>query len=244
MGRIAPRKRKTAWDYQTLVRFCQRIVQRRPSHDATIEHAEDDDRPAHSSSPSLRQRAGSVLDKIATASRKIWHLPDSYRWMEPLPFFHRRWILVAIALLLVVLLWPYSPQHTPPVNTTSVPLTQADNQAAMQAVIIENAPSSQQQQPAATEPPPSSSAPWRQYQIASGQTLAQLFRDNNLPVSDVFAMAQVEGRDKPLSNLRAGQEVKLQLNAQGMVAELEIETTTNQTIRFTRGADGAFTRTR
>ncbi|MCU1798524.1 Opacity-associated protein A [Pectobacterium polaris] len=237
MGRIAPRKRKTTWDYQTLVRFCQRIIQRQPSHAVAVENYGEREEQEQLPSPSLRERLGDIL-------QKIWHLPDGYHWMEPLPFLHRRWILIAIALLLVVLLWPYSAQHPQPARTTPVPLTQADNQAAMQAVIIENQPSIPQQQPAATEPPAQPSAPWRQYEIASGQTLAQLFRDNNLPVSDVFAMAQVEGRDKPLSNLRAGQAVKLQLNAQGMVAELEIETTANQTIRFTRGADGAFTRTR
>ncbi|MBQ4778463.1 LysM-like peptidoglycan-binding domain-containing protein [Pectobacterium versatile] len=237
MGRIAPRKRKTTWDYQTLVRFCQRIIQRQPSHAVAVENDGERKEQEQLPSPSLRERLGAIL-------QKVWHLPDGYHWMEPLPLLHRRWILIAIALLLVVLLWPYSAQHPQPARTTPVPLTQADNQAAMQAVIIESQPLTPQQQPAATEPPTSSSVPWRQYEIASGQTLAQLFRDNNLPVSDVFAMAQVEGRDKPLSNLRAGQAVKLQLNAQGMVAELEIETTANQTIRFTRGADGAFTRTR
>ncbi|MCH5048780.1 LysM-like peptidoglycan-binding domain-containing protein [Pectobacterium aquaticum] len=237
MGRIAPRKRKTTWDYQTLVRFCQRIIQRQPSHAVIVENDGEHKEQEQLSSPSLREHLGNIL-------QKVWHLPDGYHWMEPLPFLHRRWILIAIALLLVVLLWPYSAQHPQTTRTTLVPLTQADNQAAMQAVIIENPPSTSQHQPTATEPPAQSSAPWRQYEIASGQTLAQLFRDNNLPVSDVFAMAQVEGRDKPLSNLRAGQAVKLQLNAQGMVAELEIETTANQTIRFTRGAGGAFTRTR
>lgn len=237
MGRIAPRKRKTTWDYQTLVRFCRRIIQRQSSNAVDVENGEEHEDRERLSPASLRERLGALL-------QKIWHLPDGYHWMEPLPFLHRRWILIAIALLLVVLLWPYSAQHSQPARTMPIPLTQADNQAAMQAVIIENQPSRSQPQPAAAESPTASSAPWRQYEIASGQTLAQLFRDNNLPVSDVFAMAQVEGRDKPLSNLRAGQEVKLQLNAQGMVAELEIETTANQTIRFTRGADGAFTRTR
>ncbi|BES86096.1 peptidoglycan-binding protein LysM [Pectobacterium araliae] len=237
MGRIAPRKRKTTWDYQTLVRFCQRIIQRQPSDAVAVENDEANEELERLSPPSLRER-------MRVRLKKIWHLPDSYHWMEPLPLLHRRWILVAIALLLVVLLWPYSAQHPQPARTTPVPLTQADNQAAMQAVIIENPPSTSQQQHTATPPPAQQSAPWRNYEISSGQTLAQLFRDNNLPVSDVFAMAQVEGRDKPLSNLRAGQAVKLQLNAQGMVAELEIETTANQTIRFTRGADGAFTRTR
>lgn len=40
MGRIAPRKRKTTWDYQTLVHFCQRIIQRQPSDAVAVENDE------------------------------------------------------------------------------------------------------------------------------------------------------------------------------------------------------------
>ncbi|MEH0875152.1 LysM-like peptidoglycan-binding domain-containing protein [Pectobacterium cacticida] len=232
MGRIAPRKRKTTWDYQTLARFCQQILLRPSSSTVAVDRdAKDKDQTLN---PPLHKRLSAIL-------QKIWHQPDNYHWMEPLPLLHRRWILIAIALLLVVLLWPYSVPQPQLAPSTPVPLTSADNQAAMQAVIIENSPSISQPSTVAASPAPSS-MPWRHYEIASGQTLAQLFRDNNLPVSDVFAMAQVEGRDKPLSNLRSGQEVKLRLNAQGMVATLEIETTANQTIRFTRSADGSFTR--
>ncbi|MFE8117627.1 LysM-like peptidoglycan-binding domain-containing protein [Brenneria goodwinii] len=185
--------------------------------------------------------------RIKAALKKIWHLPDSYHWMEPLPPFHRRWMLVAAAIVLVALLWPYSP---PPATSPQPMPVATEPSAPLQAEIIENRPSAPQQAPAVQPAPPVQSAPqntetaWRNYQISSGQTLAQLFRDNNLPVSDVFAMAQVEGDDKPLSNLRAGQEVKLQLNAQGAVTGLEIETTGNQVVRFTRNADGGFTRSR
>ncbi len=54
----------------------------------------------------------------------------------------------------------------------------------------------------ANEPTPAGNR--QRYQIQPGQHLAQLFRDNNLPVNEVFAMAQVEGGDKPLSNMKAG----------------------------------------
>lgn len=237
MGRIAPRKRKTTWDYQALLRLCQRFIQRGPER----------------SGGDLQENPGSSArssgQRITSSLKKIWHLPDGYRWMEPLPLFHRRWILIAIALLLAILLWPYSPPKTLSPQPINAPMEQADNSASMQAEIIEHRPPAEQTpvlppaepvQPA----PQNTEIPWRNYEIASGQTLAQLFRDNNLPVGDVFAMAQVEGDDKPLSNLRAGQKVKVQLNAQGTVTSLEIETTDNQQIRFTRNADGAFTRTR
>ncbi|MBJ7223694.1 MULTISPECIES: LysM-like peptidoglycan-binding domain-containing protein [unclassified Brenneria] len=232
MGRIAPRKRKVTWGYQALLRLCQRFVHRPPA----LSGDEGENRPLPSSSG----------QRIKAAFNKVWHLPDGYRWMEPLPLFHRRWILVAIGVLLLTLLWPYSP---PPVQSPQ-PLPVASEQPApMQAEIIDNRPPAEQP-PAIPPAPPvqpepqNTEIPWRNYEVASGQTLAQLFRDNNLPVGDVFAMAQVEGDDKPLSNLRVGQEVKLQLNTQGAVAVLEIETTDNQVVRFTRNADGAFTRTR
>lgn len=83
---------------------------------------------------------------------------------------------------------------------------------------------------------------WQSYQVQTGKTLAQLFRDNNLPVNDVFAMAQVEGSDKPLSNLKAGQEVKIMLDAQGAVTALAIETPENTEVLFSRQNDGSYRR--
>lgn len=57
-------------------------------------------------------------------------------------------------------------------------------------------------------------------------------------------MAQVEGQDKPLSNLKAGQEVKIMLDAQGVVAALAIETTNSTEVLFTRQSDGSYRRVR
>lgn len=85
---------------------------------------------------------------------------------------------------------------------------------------------------------------WQSYQVQAGKTLAQLFRDNNLAVNDVFAMAQVEGSDKPLSNLKAGQEVKIMQDAQGTVTALAIETANSAEVLFTRQPDGSYRRDR
>lgn len=221
MGRIAPRKRVAPGrDYQALIRSILRILPRLPL--ARV------DKPRNSSSLALSGYVQCVRDRL----KSLWHHPNNYHWMDPLPAFHRRAILIAIALLLMVLLWPYSPPASrAPQSATSIALTEP---APMHANLTNSAPV-----PAETTAPA-----WQAYPIAAGQTLAQLFRDNNLPVNDVFAMAQVEGRDKPLSNLRAGQEVKLRLNAQGMVAELEIETADGQRVHFTRQSDGVFLRTR
>jgi hypothetical protein len=94
------------------------------------------------------------------------------------------------------------------------------------------------------QPPTAENGQLHHYRIVEGQTLAQLFRQHNLPVGDVFAMAQSEGEDKPLSNLQAGQQVDIQQNAQGMVTSLDIETGTNSRVRFVRQADGSYLRLR
>lgn len=218
MGRIAPRKRVApARDYQALIRS---VLPRFPLAQAERQR----NAPSHSLS--------ALLERVRDLLRGLWHHPDSYHWMDPLPAFHRRAILIAFALLLIVLLWPYSPptSRTP---SSSPPIT-LNESAPMHANLADSTP-------VPIEP----AAPvWQTYPIAAGQTLAQLFRDNNLPVNDVFAMAQVEGNDKPLSNLRAGQHVKVRLNAQGMVSELEIETADGQRVHFTRQSDGEFLRTR
>lgn len=221
MGRIAPRKRVApARDYHALIRSVLRVLPRLPLARAEKQR----------NAPSFT--LSSPLERVRDVLRDLWHRPDSYHWMDPLPAFHRRAILIAFALLLIALLWPYSPpaSRTSP-SATPIALNES---APMHANLADNTPA-----PVETATPV-----WQTYPIAAGQTLAQLFRDNNLPVNDVFAMAQVEGRDKPLSNLRAGQQVKLRLNAQGMVSELEIETADGQQVHFTRQSDGVFLRTR
>lgn len=62
--------------------------------------------------------------------------------------------------------------------------------------------------------------------------MAQLFRDHGLPATDVYAMAQVEGAGKPLSNLQNGQMVKIRQNASGVVTGLTIDTGNNQQVLF------------
>ncbi len=227
MGRIAPRREKATRNrhisWQSRLCFFR---QRRIQTGRTGEHKETDTASA----------APLIIRQIKMSLNHIWHLSDGYHWMDPLPHFHRRWILIATGFLLLVLLWPYSSPQSPLQShqeSGSIPLTMGN--IPMQAKLVDNMPA-----PEAS----TTNNQWKNYQIVAGQTLAQLFRDNNLPVNDVFAMAQVEGRNKPLNNLHAGQKIKLQLNAQGMVSELEIETPENQVIQFVRQQDGSFIRTR
>lgn len=168
----------------------------------------------------------------------LWHLPDHISWMNPLPPAHRRGIILALIVMLLAFLWPVS---TPQDNTPR-PVNQGDGkEVPLQAEIYDNPPATQPTQPQPTEP--QDNAQWRSYQIASGQTLAQLFRDNNLPVNDVFAMADVEGDDKPLSSLHSGQQVKIRQDANGVVTGLTVEGNSGPVL-FTRQQDGSFLRVR
>ncbi|CNH12355.1 putative cell envelope opacity-associated protein A [Yersinia kristensenii] len=259
MGRIAPRRRKNTRVYQPLLHawlsLRQKVLPETKNADdqnlmsevSVSEHispAEDIASTENNVSP---QTAAAVAQEkgIKGLLLKIWHLPDSFEWMEPLPLFHRRWVIIATTVLLLALLWPASRDNTNNTFPVSAPSTDVPLQAQLQGNL--DAP-----------PPPTVASPqipplqgnWQSYQIQSGKTLAQLFRDNNLPVNEVFAMAQVEGNDKPLSNLKAGQEVKIMLDAEGVVVALAIESTkaiesTNSTeALFTRQNDGSYRRER
>ncbi|QHM72559.1 OapA family protein [Mixta intestinalis] len=160
----------------------------------------------------------------------IWHLPDRLSWMNPLPPAHRRGIILALLVMLLAFLWPTPRDNAP------APVTESGSkEVPLQAEIYDNAPAQQQQQQQ------QDNNQWRSFQIAQGQTLAQLFRDNNLPVNDVFAMAGVEGDDKPLSNLHSGQQVRIRLDSKGVVTGLTVEGD-NGPVLFTRQLDGSFLR--
>ncbi|ACS84610.1 LysM-like peptidoglycan-binding domain-containing protein [Musicola paradisiaca] len=239
MGRIAPRRKQSVWDIQQLWQSCRQYVgqrqHRRADTDNQAERVREEEIPV-----TPQERPPSLLSRV-------WCMPDSFRWMDPLPSFHRRGILIVLFLLFVVLLWPNSPATTQTApRAVDVPLSARS--VPMQAQLVDNAatpsPQSTPQTPPTAAAPSAPAARWQTYQIAQGQTLAQLFRDNDLPVGDVFAMAQVEGPGKPLSTLHIGQQVRLQRNAAGMVSALEIDMPDGQTALFIRQQDGTFIRNR
>ncbi|CAI8940718.1 LysM-like peptidoglycan-binding domain-containing protein [Kosakonia quasisacchari] len=204
---------------------------------------------------------------------KIWHAPEHFRLMDPLPPLHRRGLILATLLVIIGFLLPStddSNRSTAPTGTreaqlnlptSSQPQPSATEPTPPQVVSEpqQTAPSAeesvQQQQPVEQQQPrqhvaqntlPSSSGieqQWRAYRVEEGKTLAQLFRDHNLPPTDVYAMAKVEGDGKPLSSLQSGQMVKIRQNANGVVTGLTIETG-GQPVLFTRQPDGSFIRAR
>jgi cell envelope opacity-associated protein A len=202
---------------------------------------------------------------------KIWHAPDEIRLMDPLPPLHRRGIIAGALLVIIGVLLPSGDDSpsTPPVtrdaqlNIQSSSQPQSEQPPLQTQRVTPSANDPQQVAPVAPEPvqeddsqtqaqtppPPTQPAPgieqqWRSYRIDSGKTLAQVFRDHNLPPTDVYAMAKVEGNGKPLSNLQTGQMVQIRQNANGVVTGLTIDTGNDQQVLFTRQPDGSFIRAR
>ncbi|EPK7283570.1 OapA family protein [Citrobacter farmeri] len=202
---------------------------------------------------------------------KIWHAPDNFRIMDPLPSMHRRGIIIAAIVLVVGFLLPSGDTNDAPAVTRNAQLdlqspSQPPTEAQLQAQLVAPQNDPGQVAPVAPEPiqegqpeeQPQVQQPqtqpfqqdsgidqqWRSYRVESGKTMAQLFRDHGLPPTDVYAMAQVEGAGKPLSTLQNGQMVQIRQNANGVVTGLTIDTGNNQQVLFTRQPDGSFIRVR
>lgn len=198
---------------------------------------------------------------------KIWHSPDNLRIMDPLPPLHRRGIIIGALLVIIGFLLPGADDGaTPParrdaeLDFRSSSQPQPDSQP-MQTQLVSPSNDPGQLAPVEPEPiqddlsqeqattpfqsqqsPPGIEQQWRTYRVEPGKTMAQLFRDHNLPPTDVYAMAQVEGAGKPLSNLQNGQMVQIRQNAGGVVTGLTIDSGNGQQVLFTRQSDGSFIR--
>lgn len=223
MGRIAPKKSKATPIYQTLQRAWLNLNQRlkpKPASEKpeTIEV-----------SYLLSSLQGSKKQVLKTLLLKIWLLPNGFHWMEPLPYLHRRLVIIFSAILLLSLLWPYSD------NNTQRPFQLTAQESSIPLLLRQG----QQYRSA-----PSEGRNWQRYKVRAGQTLAQLFRDNGLPVNDVFAMAQIEGTSKPLSNLKAGQEVRIEHNTSGLISAVSVTAKDGNEVLFRRQKDGSYRRVR
>ncbi len=201
---------------------------------------------------------------------KIWHAPDNFRIMDPLPPLHRRGIIIGALMVIVGFLLPggaddsatapvrrdaeldfrSQTQPQPDSQPMQTQLVSPSNEPGYVAPVEPEPIQEEQPQEQAAAPvqsqqsPPGIEQQWRSYRVESGKTMAQLFRDHNLPPTDVYAMAQVEGPGKPLSNLQNGQMVQIRQNASGVVTGLTIDSGNGQQVLFTRQSDGSFIRAR
>ena len=72
--------------------------------------------------------------------------------------------------------------------------------------------------------------------VPKGVSLMQVFRDNQLNISDVNAMGKAAGAGNVLSSFKPGDKVAVSVNSQGRVNEMRLSNGT----RFVRQSDGSY----
>ena len=86
----------------------------------------------------------------------------------------------------------------------------------------------------ATKAAPTASA--KTLTVPKGVSLMQVFRDNQLNISDVNAMSKAAGTGNVLSSFKPGDKVAVSVNSQGRVNEMRLSNGT----RFVRQSDGSY----
>ena len=72
--------------------------------------------------------------------------------------------------------------------------------------------------------------------VPKGVSLMQVFRDNQLNISDVNAMSKAAGAGNVLSSFKPGDKVAVSVNSQGRVNEMRL----SNGMRFVRQSDGSY----
>ncbi|EMD6371607.1 hypothetical protein VRQ87_001457 [Morganella morganii] len=135
---------------------------------------------------------------------------------------------------------------TPPEAPSNIPDLPLPDNLPPGALNTEPAP-----QPATTPPPvtaePAPAAVPAQadalrFTLKKGQTIAQVFRSNGLPVDDLFRMTAVEGPQRPLNQVEAGDKISVTKGKGNTVSVLRIDKANGQSATFKRQKDGSYRR--
>ncbi|WP_417615515.1 LysM-like peptidoglycan-binding domain-containing protein [Oceanisphaera sp.] len=121
---------------------------------------------------------------------------------QRVPRIHKAGLCILIPLWLLLLAWQPAPKQAPTPVSGSLSLSLA---------------------PAVSRDIPVPDGGKRiDHTLAQGETLAALFRQWQLPGTDLVALIRAEPSYRPLSNLRAGQDVTLVVNGDGRLHYLEV----------------------
>ncbi|CAE6881739.1 LysM-like peptidoglycan-binding domain-containing protein [Vibrio sp. B1FLJ16] len=154
------------------------------------------------------------------------------KFWQRLPKFHQRALMVLVPLFLLLLIVPL-PKKTEESAEQNQPADQ-------QRVSIElNAQSLSQQRTSQNSGPKSEN--WKEYQVKNGDTLAQVFRSNQLSMADLSSLVKIEGSDKPLSHIKQGQLIRFKFSDEGDLDMLQLEKG-DHSVMFFRLSDGSFGR--
>ncbi|MGF1904950.1 MULTISPECIES: LysM-like peptidoglycan-binding domain-containing protein [Aliivibrio] len=196
------------------------------------------------------------LEPIAARFSPFW---------DRLPAFHQKALMVLLPVTLVLVLLPSGNQEVDSatvesISPTMIPADEMQRQTVSlnleglseQEDAIRNAPSPyelEQEKSAEeitevkTSPQERSAEKWHDYKIKEGDTLYQVFRKNNLSLTELNKVLKVEGADKPLSNVKKGQLFRFKLNTRGDLDIIQIERE-GQAVMYFRMSDGNFGRSK
>ncbi|MDO6708787.1 LysM-like peptidoglycan-binding domain-containing protein [Photobacterium sp. 1_MG-2023] len=184
-------------------------------------------------------------------------------YWQLLPGFHRKALMVLVPVVIVLLLLPASepelkvPGGEPARQEVSLNLSETPREAEqpqrqrapisstihpLNAEQRSDARPKPEAKPATVTSQSQSGANWRSYEVKQGETLATIFRSKSLPLTDLYAIAAIEGKDKPLSQIKSGQLLRYKQLANGDLDVLQIESRSGDPVMFFRRSDGSFVR--
>jgi cell envelope opacity-associated protein A len=169
------------------------------------------------------------IQKIKSAVLQEWHA---------LPRLHQKLLtaIVPVVLILMIIPLPDSQPIDPDVETSAVP-------QRVELSLNAKGLSQQSSSTSAAAPVPKTlrTSAWTEYVIKDGDTLSQVFRNNDLSVADLNALVKIEGIDRPLSHITKGQLIRYKLNAKGELDILQLERG-GESVMFFRLSTGGFAR--
>lgn len=184
------------------------------------------------------------------ASMRAFAVPDHDYWAV-LPRPHRIGISVLAVLIIVLVLWPNSddesalltdedqldefiPSHLK--DSDVVGQNQAISDLSLLSGIVD------EKNDVVVVDQRGDDHLWVSHKVAPGDTLAEIFRSQKLPLPDLYAITAIEGKDKPLSHIQPGQRLRFKRNLQGEIEMIEVERSNKPAVLFSRLANGRFVR--
>ncbi len=173
-----------------------------------------------------------VKSKLATIEWKAYIAQVKVAW-QALPKLHRRALGILIPVVFILLIIP-----APSDDAVSAP--KPSNERV--AIALNNQGLSEVSEEVAGAELSKTNA-WQSYTVKSGDTLANVFRANDLAMADLNKLVAIEGHDKPLSRIKQGQIVRFKLSKAGQLDILQLEKS-GDSVMFFRLSDGGFGRSK
>lgn len=149
-----------------------------------------------------------------------------------LPKNNRRALAIIVPIFIVALLIPV------PDSAEQESNPRREVELKEQQIELSSQPTAQTEQ---TKPEPITTK-WQRYQIQKGDSLIKIFRSIRIPDTDLYAVAAIEGKGKPVSRIHPGQWIQYKQLKDGSLDALLIEMDRGDPIMYFRLSSGDFMR--